>query len=187
MNLEEKNPFIFIISGKARHGKDTVAKMIRDVYERIGLNTINLQYSTPIKEYAKKISNWDGSEETKPRELLQTLGTELIRQKIDFLFFVKRMISDIKVYSYFFDIITISDARAKVELDIPKQDLKNVIVINVTRPSLESELTASEQKHYTETDLDDYNNFDYKIVNDGTLEELEEKVSIILEDIKRRF
>lgn len=187
MNLEEKNPFIFIISGKARHGKDTVAKMIRDVYERIGLNTINLQYSTPIKEYAKKISNWDGSEETKPRELLQTLGTELIRQKIDFLFFVKRMISDIKVYSYFFDIITISDARAKVELDIPKQELKNVIVINVTRPSLESELTASEQKHYTETDLDDYNNFDYKIVNDGTLEDLEEKVSIILEDIKRRF
>ena len=187
MNLEEKNPFIFIISGKARHGKDTVAKMIRDVYERIGLNTINLQYSTPIKEYAKKISNWDGSEETKPRELLQTLGTELIRQKIDFLFFVKGMISDIKVYSYFFDIITISDARAKVELDIPKQELKNVIVINVTRPSLESELTASEQKHYTETDLDDYNNFDYKIVNDGTLEDLEEKVGIILEDIKRRF
>ena len=187
MNLEEKNPFIFIISGKARHGKDTVAKMIRDVYERIGLNTINLQYSTPIKEYAKKISNWDGSEETKPRELLQTLGTELIRQKIDFLFFVKWMISDIKVYSYFFDIITISDARAKVELDIPKQELKNVIVINVTRPSLESELTASEQKHYTETDLDDYNNFDYKIVNDGTLEDLEEKVGIILEDIKRRF
>lgn len=187
MNLEEKKPFIFIISGKARHGKDTVAKMIRDAYERIGLNTINLQYSTPIKEYAKKISNWDGSEETKPRELLQTLGTELIRQKIDFLFFVKRMISDIKVYSYFFDIITISDARAKVELDIPKQELKNVIVINVTRPSLESELTASEQKHYTETDLDDYNNFDYKIVNDGTLEDLEEKVGIILEDIKRRF
>lgn len=187
MNLEEKNPFIFIISGKARHGKDTVASMIRNAYERIGLNTINLQYSTPIKEYAKKISNWDGSEETKPRELLQLLGTELIRQKIDFLFFVKRMISDIKVYSYFYDIITVSDARAKVELDIPRQELKKVIVINVTRPSLETELTQKEQKHYTETDLDDYTNYDYKIINDGTIEDLEEKVSEIIEDIKRRF
>lgn len=187
MKLEEKNPFIFIICGKARHGKDTVAQMIRNFYENIGLNTINLQYSTPIKEYAKKISSWDGSEETKPRELLQILGTELIRQKIDFLFFVKRMISDIKVYSYFYDIITISDARAKVELDIPRQELKNVIVINVYRPSLETTLTSNEQKHYTETDLDDYNNFDYKIINDGTLEELEEKVKIIIEDIKRRF
>lgn len=187
MTLEEKEPFIFIISGKARNGKDTVAQMIKAYYDRIGLNTINLQYSTPIKEYAKKISNWDGSEETKPRELLQTLGTELIRQKIDFLFFVKRMISDIKVYSYFYDIITISDARAKVELDIPKQELKKVITINVTRPSLESELTKNEQKHFTETDLDDYNNYDYKIINDGTLEQLEQKVIDIMEDIKRRF
>ena len=92
MKIEEKNPFIFIICGKARHGKDTVAQMIRNSYENIGLNTINLQYSTPIKEYAKKISSWDGSEETKPRELLQILGTELIRQKIDFLFFVKRQV-----------------------------------------------------------------------------------------------
>lgn len=187
MILEEKEPFIFIISGKARHGKDTVAKMIRSYYERVGLNTINLQYSTPIKEYAKKISNWDGSEETKPRELLQLLGTELIRQKIDFLFFVKRLISDIKVYSYFYDIITISDARAKVELDIPRQELKKVIIINVNRPTLESELTKTEQKHYTETDLDDYTNYDYKIINDGTIEELEEKVIDIMEDIKRRF
>ena len=103
------------------------------------------------------------------------------------MFFVKRMISDIKVYSYFFDVITISDARAKVELDIPRQELKRVIVINVTRPSLETELTQKEQKHYTETDLDDYTNYDYKIVNDGTLEELEEKVNEIVEDIKRRF
>lgn len=187
MNLEEKEPFIFIISGKARNGKDTVAKMIRDSYERVGLNTINLQYSTPIKDYAKKISNWDGSEESKPRELLQLLGTELIRQKIDFLFFVKRLISDIKVYSYFYDIITVSDARAKVELDIPRQELKKVIIINIERPSLESNLTKNEQKHYTEIDLDDYDNYDYKIVNDGTLEELEQKVNDILEDIKRRF
>ena len=97
------------------------------------------------------------------------------------------MISDIKVYSYFYDIITISDARAKVELEIPKQEFKKVIVINVTRPSLETELTTNEQKHFTETDLDNYDNFDYKIINDGTLEELEEKVCIILEDIKRRF
>lgn len=187
MNFEDKQPFIFIICGKARHGKDTVAQMIHNYYDRIGLNTINLQYSSSIKEYAKKISNWDGSEETKPRELLQALGTELIRQKIDFLFFVKRMISDIKVYSYFYDVITISDARAKVELDIPRQELKNVIVINVNRPSLESELTKKEQKHYTETDLDDYTNYDYKIINDGTIEELEEKVINIMEDIKRRF
>lgn len=33
--FRRKNPFIFIISGKARHGKDTVASMIRNAYEKL--------------------------------------------------------------------------------------------------------------------------------------------------------
>ena len=59
---------IYVISGKARHGKDTVALDIKEVYEKKGLKVINLAYGSYIKEYAKRISNWDGSEETKPRE-----------------------------------------------------------------------------------------------------------------------
>ena len=43
---------------------------------------ISLQYGSYIKEYAKKISNWDGNEETKPRELLQQLGTNIIRKNM---------------------------------------------------------------------------------------------------------
>ena len=71
-----------------------------------------------IKYYAKLISSWDGSEETKPRTLLQQLGTEVIRYQIDNEFFIKRIIDDIKVLSYFCDIITISDARLPEELDL---------------------------------------------------------------------
>ena len=33
-----------------------------------------------IKFYAMEITGWDGSEESKPRELLQTLGTDVIRE-----------------------------------------------------------------------------------------------------------
>ena len=72
---------IFVISGKARHGKDTVALDIKEIYEKKGLRVINLAYGSYIKEYAKKISDWDGKEESKPRELLQELGTDVIRKK----------------------------------------------------------------------------------------------------------
>ena len=75
-----------MISGKARHGKDTVAGLIEKIYKEKNKSIINLQYSSYIKEYAKKISGWDGSEETKPRTLLQELGTDVIRNKIDSLF-----------------------------------------------------------------------------------------------------
>ncbi len=181
MEIYSRNPKIYIICGKARHGKDTVAEIIRKIYEEKGLKALNLQYSSYIKEYAKKISNWDGSEDTKPRELLQILGTQVIREKIDSLFFVKNVCNDIKVYSYFFDIITISDSRAKVEVDIPRKEYDNVVAIHVLRPNFDNGLTEEQKKHFTEVDLDDYDKYDYKILNDSTIDDLEIKIRAMLE------
>lgn len=167
---------IYLICGKARNGKDTVANLLEKIYNEKNKKVINLQYSSYIKEYAKKISGWDGSEETKPRTLLQELGTDIIRTKIDSLFFVNRIIGDIKVYSYYFDVITVSDVRAKVEIDVPKENIDNIIAVNVIRPNFDNGLSLEQKQHFTEIDLDDYNKFDYEIINDGTLEQLEEKV-----------
>lgn len=180
MKLKEKQPKIYIVCGKARHGKDTIAEMIRNYYLENSYDVLNLQYSSYIKEYAKKISNWDGSEETKPRELLQQLGTNVIRDKIDEAFFVKKIVDDIKVYSFFFDVLTISDARFKLEVDTPRDNFENVVIIRVNRPNFDNGLTEEQKMHRTETDLDDYKKYDYVIENDGSLEDLKEKVNDIL-------
>lgn len=178
--MENKNPKIIILSGKARAGKDTTMNFLNEIYN----NIIQLQYGSYIKEYAKKISNWDGSEETKPRELLQQLGTSIIRENIDNKFFVKKMIDDIKVYSYFFDTIVISDARFKIEIDDIKNTFNNVIAVRIERPNFDNGLTLEQKKHPSEIDLDDYNKFDYKLINDGTLEDLKKKVEKLVEVIK---
>ena len=178
---------IFVISGKARHGKDTVALDIKEIYEKKGLRVINLAYGSYIKEYAKKISDWDGKEESKPRELLQELGTDVIRKKIDNDFFVRRICEDIKVYSYYFDIITISDARFPNELEWPKKIFENVINIRIIRDGYDSVLTKTEQKHLTEVALDEYNNYDYVIHNDGTLEDLKGKVLDVVRKVEHEY
>lgn len=178
--MENKNPKIIILSGKARAGKDTTMNFLNEIYN----NIIQLQYGSYIKEYAKKISNWDGSEETKPRELLQQLGTNIIRENIDNKFFIKKMIDDIKVYSYFFDTIVISDARFKIEIDDIKNTFNNVIAVRIERPNFDNGLTLEQKKHPSEIDLDDYNKFDYKLINDGTLEDLKKKVEKLVEVIK---
>ena len=178
---------IFVISGKARHGKDTVALDIKEIYEKKGLRVINLAYGSYIKEYAKKISDWDGKEENKPRELLQELGTDIIRKKIDNDFFVRRICEDIKVYSYYFDIITISDARFPNELEWPKKIFENVINIRIIRDGYDSVLTKTEQKHLTEVALDEYNNYDYVIHNDGTLEDLKGKVLDVVRKVEHEY
>lgn len=184
MNLEKINKKIFIISGKARHGKNTVADLIKEYYENQNLKVINDSYAYYIKDYAKRISDWDGNEDTKPRELLQQLGTNLIRQNIDRLFFINRMIEDLKVFSYFYDIITISDGRFEEELDLIKNKFDNVILIKVDRPNFDNGLTQEQKNHPTETSLDNYNKFDYIIENDSTIENLKEKVNQILKEVE---
>lgn len=181
MEFRNHNPKIFILAGKSRHGKDTTADFIRNYYEQKGLKTINLMNSYYLKDYIKRITDWDGSDETKPRELLQQLGTDLIRDQIDEYFFIRRVMEDIEVFSYFYDVITISDVRMPYEIDLPKEKFDRVTTIRVVRPNFENGLTNEQMTHRTETSLDHYDQYDFSIMNDGTIEELKIKVENLLE------
>ena len=162
MEFKKKDIKVFIISGKARSGKGTVAKIIEDYYKEKKCITISFAYY--LKDYAKRITGWDGSENTKPRELLQQLGIELIKNKIDNKLLINRILQDIEVFSYFYDIIIISDARLVDEVESVKNVYSDSIIIRVNRNE-DNNLTLSEKNHITETGLNNYNNFDYIIDN----------------------
>ena len=178
MEFIKRNPKIFILSGIARSGKDTVAKIIKDYYKE--KDTIIISFGHYIKDYAKRVSDWDGSEETKPRELLQQLGIELIKNKINNKLFITRILEDIEIFSYFYDIIIVDDARLVDEIEILKEKYKDSITIRVIRDNFDNGLTKDQKKHLTETDLDNYNNFNYIINND---EYLKENVENILNEV----
>ncbi len=184
MNFEKRDVKVIVLSGKARAGKDTTAGFMKDYYVSKGIKSLNISFASYIKEYAKKISDWDGSDETKPRELLQQLGTSIIREKIDNEFFIKRIIGDILVYSYFFDVIIISDCRLPEEIERLKENFKNVISINVVRPNFDNGLTGKQNNHYTEVGLDGFNGFDYELINDGSLEDFEKKVFLFMSEVE---
>ena len=149
MEFEKRNPKIFIITGKANSGKDTTAEFINNYVKLKGLKAVNLQFSYYIKMYAKEISGWDGNEDNKPRSLLQTLGTDIIRKQIDEMLFINRIIQDIMVYSYYFDVITISDGRLPIELDSIKHTFSNVIIpVFLYKISLSDEWPVQFKKHY---------------------------------------
>lgn len=183
MELKKRSPKIFIVSGKASSGKDTTCAFISDYAILKSLKSVNLQFSTYIKMYAKKISNWNGDDSTKPRSLLQILGSEVIRNNIDGKFFIRRIIEDIKVYSYHFDIITISDARFPDELDDIYNEFENVYRVNIKRPLFNNDLNKDEKKHISELALDDYKNYDYVIINDGDLNDLNKKIKNIMDEV----
>lgn len=183
MELIKKEPTIFIVAGKANAGKDTTCEFINSYIKRKGLKSINLQFSSYIKMYAKNITDWSGSEDDKPRTLLQMLGTEIIRNQIDNKFFIKRIIDDIKVYSYYFDAITISDARFPDEIEDISNSFNKVCKIEISRPGFVSKLNESEKMHLSEQALDKYNNFDHFIINDGSIDELNNKIINIIDEV----
>ncbi len=183
MIFNKKDVKVFIISGKANSGKDTTANLINNYVKLKNLKSVNLQISSYIKMYAKEISGWDGSEDNKPRSLLQELGTEIIRNKIDDKLFIRRIIEDIKVYSYYFDVITISDARLPLELDLIKNEFLYVYRLNIIRPDFESSLSSNEKKHITEVALDNYNDYEYIVNNDGSFDDLNKKIVKIVDEV----
>ena len=65
-----------------------------------------------------EMTDWDGSEESKPRKLLQELGTDVIRNKLNKAeMFIERQLDDIEIYSYFYDAIIVPDIRLPREID----------------------------------------------------------------------
>ncbi len=172
---------IILIGGKARSGKDTTADILIKELEQKGKKVCRVQVGQYIKYYATKYFGWDGKEETKPRDLLNKLGTDIIREKIDPDFHVDRLIQDIKVLSYFYDTFVVSDIRFPVEIEKTNSAFDNVISIKVQRQS--DELNDAQKKHISENMLDNYDNFDYIIDNNGSLEELEMKAKNILTEI----
>lgn len=179
INVNFRDPIIFLFTGKARHGKDTAANYLKEYFENDGKKVIFSQYSKYIKFYCKEMYEWDGREETKPRELLQKLGTDVIRNKLDKAeMFIERQIDDIEIYSYFYDAVMVSDIRLPREIEGLKEKYKKVVVINIFRPNFENDLSIEQKKHITEIAMDNYNNYDYRIIN-TTLEKLKEDMKDI--------
>lgn len=167
-------PKIYIISGKASSGKDTVADIIK---KNLKEKTIIISYAFYLKEYAKNILAWDGNNETKPRTFLQEIG-DLVKS-IDSNFLVNRILEDIEVYKHYYKNIIISDARFESEIKCIENKYNYVKIYVYGR---DNNLTEKEKKHNTETSLDGYHDYDFKIDNSGTLEELNKKVLEVLED-----
>lgn len=177
---------IYLIGGKARNGKDTFGNFLKEYYQSFNKKVCIMHISNYIKHYAIDYFGWDGKEETKPRSLLQELGTDIIREKMNMpYFFINRLKEDILVLENFFDIAIITDVRFPLEFDYIKKEYPDAVKIHITRPDYISELTDKEKKHKTETALDTYNDYDYKVIN-RDLDDLENDARKIvdMEEVK---
>jgi len=173
------------ICGKAGSGKDTIADYLVSSYKfkkialadpikRLVKDVFVLDDVTVYDRVAREmpLKNWDG---WTVRKLLQFIGTELFREKIDDSIWVKSLwlrIQDDKNSNYVF-----SDIRFENELDFFREKSKQgeFICIKVIRDGFSGNVGLS--GHASEAyDL----RGDFEISNNGTYEDLYNKIDPII-------
>lgn len=161
---------IYVIGGKAKSGKNTFGKFLREELKEQGYHPCVMHITEPLYGYAKNYFEWDEKQDPKPREFLQKMGTEIIKDKLNKkTFLLDRLSEDIEILSNFFDTFIITDARLKIEFEELTNRYKKVVSIKLERENFDNELTEEQKEHITEKEIDTYNNFDYIIKNTGII------------------
>ena len=164
---------VYLIAGKAGSGKNYIANLLREKLD----NSVVTGLAKYIKLFALELTDWEGQDDDKPREFLQTMGDTLRAEREDFL--TSRMLEDIKIYAKMgIKNVIISDVRLKREIEYFMNSEHKVITIKVNSSYSKRVLTNEEKEHLTESDFENYNHFDYVINNpfDGEVEEEIEEI-----------
>lgn len=173
-------PKFICISGKARHGKDTVADMMQSELEARHNRVLITHYADLLKYICKAYFGWDGNKDEAGRTLLQHVGTDCVRKQnpnfwVDFILQIATLFADK------WDYIIIPDTRFPNEISRIKEQFDSVH-IRVIRDEAGKELTQEQALHESEVALDHVAP-DYSIYNCGSLEDLKENVTKLLDKL----
>lgn len=183
------------ISAKKQHGKDSVANIIQELTS----NKFKIvKFADKLKDFVCELINcsridledenfknkplgneWDfididgNIQKMTSRLLMQKIGTDAMRN------YVHNNVWINATFSEYCDRCNwiITDLRFKNEFEYIKK--YEGITIRINRPSI-----LINDDHPSETNLDDIKDFNYYIKNDGSYEDLVNKVKLILIDLK---
>lgn len=166
---------VILISGKAQSGKDTVAKMMQEQLKSDCYNTLIAHYADLLKYICRTYFGWDGKKDEAGRQMLQYVGTDVIRKKNPTLW-VNFVLQMLQYFEDNWEYVIIPDCRFPNELYTMVESGFDTVYIRVLRNNFVSPLTPEQQKHPSETALDDVEP-DFYINNEGTLDDLKNTVT----------
>ena len=172
---------VVMFSAKARCGKDASALILKELMESDDKKVLIIHYGDLLKYICTTYFNWDGEKDEDGRELLQKIGTDVIReQKPDYwVNFVGEFLS---MFKYKWDYVLIPDCRFPNEVIKMKEYGFDTLAVRVNRIDFESQLTEEQKNHISETALDSFS-FDYYINSKSGIEYLRKEVMKLYESV----
>ena len=158
------------ISGKKRSGKDTVGAMVVEWLNEHGFDAAQVAFADQLKDEVAEATGvnrrMQEMDKERWRPILQWWGVEFRRHYFGQDYWVSKMTQ--KLLAMDEDVAVVTDVRFRDEADFIRAS--GGFVVRVERE------TGLQDGHSSETDLDGYSGFQTTLSNDGTLDELEEKV-----------
>ncbi|MFS8158836.1 MAG: hypothetical protein ACMG6E_01230 [Candidatus Roizmanbacteria bacterium] len=181
---------IIAFSGKYKVGKDTAAELVQQETESTGLRVQQLKFAANLKVVVATITGTsidDNYSEEGKAKLVPALNKTLGKLQQDVGIILRQHLHpDIWVIPVLqqclrgaregIDLTIISDCRFKNEANAIREAGGKVIRINRDIESYD----GRDPNHISETDLDDYPDFDAVILNDGTIEQFRQALIFAL-------
>lgn len=116
------------------------------------------------------------------RLLLQIYGTEIFRNRVDTNWWAKQVRNRAIKSEDDFYIVTDTRFPNEIEVFYDECNMENTQVITI-RLNRDAGTTGSKAEHQSETALDEWTEWNYVVQNDGSLDELKQSVTTIINDI----
>jgi hypothetical protein len=168
------------ISGKKRSGKDTVGAMVVEWLNEHGFDAAQVAFADQLKDEVAEATGvnrrMQEMDKERWRPILQWWGVEFRRHYFGQDYWVSKMTQ--KLLAMDEDLAVVTDVRFRDEADFIRDS--GGFVVRVERE------TGFQDGHSSETDLDGYSGFQTTLSNDGTLDDLEEKVYRFMSQMHER-
>ena len=133
-----------------------------------------------IKRLVTRKENWYENKNEITRCLLQTYGTQIIRNRVDDNFWIK--LTKKRIIASTADVIIITDVRFPNEIEsVIDEEFYSSYSIRVNRNMNRS---GSQHEHESETALDKYQQFSFTVDNNADLEQLKESAETVVNEIE---
>lgn len=159
---------IYLLHAHAQSGKDTCANILKKEYEKKNKRVIIVAFADYVKFTLEKYFEINDFKSEAGRSLIQTYATDLVRKK-DEDFWARILSNYLKIIEDEFEIAIIPDWRFTNEYEklLDNFSKEKIIRILVYRPENNKTdcMTEQQRSHLSEIEMDNYSDYDYKIVN----------------------
>lgn len=182
---------IYLIHAKAQSGKDTCAEYMKEVYEAKGKRVLIIAFADYVKFVLDKYYHTPACRTPEYRTRIQSFATDQVRKSVP-NYWAEVVAQLLYAIRDDFDIVIIPDWRFKNELSalefylMDEVHMGQIAIVKMFLYRIKNQetdhMTDDQRQHQSETELDNFVNFDYNILNKtGCLDETKEHLKSIIE------